>query len=97
MGSSESTERSMQEGNSSTETPIEANKKDQMVKVALVAGAFVAGAVLAGRISSLLSGAEPQKDKKKMKAPGRDGAVIYRDDFEGDPAKYFKSLRNMDK
>lgn len=95
MGSSESTERSMQEGNSSTETPIEANKKDQIVKVAVAVAA--AGVLVAWGISSLLSGAEPEKDKKTMKAPGRDGAVIYRDDFEGDPASYFKSLRNKDK
>ncbi|PSS28958.1 Regulator of nonsense transcripts 3B like [Actinidia chinensis var. chinensis] len=53
----------------------------------------VAGAMLLGwGLSKIVTGSDEKRDRKKMKAPGKN-SVIYRDDFERDPTGYFRSLR----
>ncbi|KAL3501531.1 hypothetical protein ACH5RR_035980 [Cinchona calisaya] len=43
----------------------------------------------------LFGGSGSSNKRKKMKAPGRDYS-IFRDDFEHDPASYFRDLRKID-
>ncbi|OMO72083.1 hypothetical protein COLO4_27839 [Corchorus olitorius] len=58
------------------------------------AGLAVAGAIIvACCVAGLLSGSEASSSRKTMKAPGRNYR-IFRDDFEDDPADYFRRLRD---
>ena len=68
--------------------------KDEVIGTATAtAVSVVAGAILLGwGLSKIVTGSEEKSDRKKMKAPGKD-SLIYRDDFERDPAGYFRSLR----
>lgn len=58
------------------------------------AGAIAVLAAVAWGIASLVSGSISTSggQRKTMKAPGRNQR-IYRDDFQRDPASYFKGLR----
>lgn len=64
-------------------------------KAAKIVGAAVGFATFIGCVASMLSaGAEATTaDRKMMKAPGKQGERIYRDDFEKDPSDYFRNLR----
>ncbi|KAL7252541.1 hypothetical protein ACSBR1_007159 [Camellia fascicularis] len=56
------------------------------------AGMALAGLGLATLASSSSSGSEQKGSKKLMKAPGAGGdSYIYRDDFERNPAGYFRN------
>ncbi|KAL6186724.1 hypothetical protein ACLB2K_042843 [Fragaria x ananassa] len=58
------------------------------------AGAIVALAAVVLVVARLLSGSSSSGgEKKTIKAPGRNNQRIKRDDFERDPASYFKNLR----
>ncbi|KAJ7953939.1 Regulator of nonsense transcripts 3B like [Quillaja saponaria] len=95
MGSSESTQNSSKhENGGGTE-----NAKNKLGKgraeAAIGAGAAVAAALVGGAIYFLSgSGSGCEKNRKTMKAPGR-GDRIYRDEFEDDPATYFRNLRKI--
>ncbi|KAL1807077.1 hypothetical protein ACET3Z_030145 [Daucus carota] len=94
MGSCESTERSRPNGDGMlTAAEIEEKRnKLEMIEAAKVAGGLVAAGVIAWGVSSLFfSGSSG--NRKMMKAPGRNG-YIYVDEFESDPARYFRSLRD---
>ena len=55
-------------------------------------GLGIAGvALLAWGVSSLFSG---ERKSRIMKAPGRPGVYISRDDFESNAAAYFRHLRS---
>ncbi|KAG6709634.1 hypothetical protein I3843_06G135400 [Carya illinoinensis] len=89
MGSSESTQNDMKNKEDS----------DSYAKAAKVAGAVAAGVgVLAGAVALLSTVGSEQPGataaKKTMKAPGRQGTRMYRDDFEDNPKDYFRGLRN---
>ncbi|KAE8657400.1 Nop14, putative isoform 1 [Hibiscus syriacus] len=58
------------------------------VGAALAVGLVVGGFKLLGSSSD----EKTVKDKKTMKAPGRNYRIV-RDDFEHDPASYFRDLR----
>ena len=74
------------------EEKSKADPDDDKVSQYAAIGLGVAGAALvAWGVSSLFSG---EKTSKMMKAPGRPGVVIPRDDFVSDPAAYFRNLRN---
>lgn len=63
-------------------------------KAAKIVGAVVGFATFIGCVASLLSAdSETTGDRKMMKAPGKQGERIYRDEFEKDPFKYFRDLR----
>ena len=67
-------------------------------KAATAVAAGIGLAALALGIAALAWGSvsdepEPQDDRKKMKAPGRNGELIYKDDFQRDPSGYFRQLR----
>ncbi|KAL3501527.1 hypothetical protein ACH5RR_035976 [Cinchona calisaya] len=72
-----------------------------MSKVASVAAAagigIVAGIGIAAwgvfKIFESVS-SESEDSRKKMKAPGSNGQIMYRDDFESDTASYFRELRS---
>ncbi|KAJ7953940.1 Regulator of nonsense transcripts 3B like [Quillaja saponaria] len=85
MGSSESTQNSSERENGLGKERAEAS---------IGAGAAVAAALVGGAIY-LLSGSSSssEKDRETMKPPGRPGERIYRDEFEKDPATYFRNLR----
>ena len=92
MGSCESTERSSPNGDGLlTAAEIEEKRKKEITEAAKVAGGLVAAGVIAWGVSSLFSSGS-SGNRKMMKAPGRNG-YIYRDDFESNPAGYFRSLR----
>jgi hypothetical protein len=57
-------------------------------KVAAVVTAI--GLLVCGFASLSSSGTEA--GRKKMKAPGQNDKIIYRDVFEGDPKTYFRDL-----
>ncbi|KAJ8774583.1 hypothetical protein K2173_017029 [Erythroxylum novogranatense] len=57
-----------------------------------VAGAVAGTAALVSTILYAASGSDSTKNKKTMKAPGRDERML-RADFEKDPAEYFRDLR----
>ncbi|KAL3501528.1 hypothetical protein ACH5RR_035977 [Cinchona calisaya] len=60
-----------------------------MLKVAAGIGIAAWGvSKIFGSVSS-----ESEDSRKEMKAPGRDGKIIYRDDFQRDIASYFRQLR----
>ncbi|KAL5993799.1 hypothetical protein ACLOJK_038156 [Asimina triloba] len=64
----------------------------------LTIGAVAGTALLAWGAYRLLS-SDPfpdpgEKDKKKMKQPGRKGRSMYRDDFEENPKDYFRRLHD---
>lgn len=63
---------------------------------AIATGAVAGAALLAYGLSRLVSGSgsesEPKQKGKTMKAPGRGGEQILRDDFARDPKAYFKDL-----
>ena len=69
------------------------NKKndDSAGHEGVAGGAVVAGVLLAGLAIAVLSGSGSKSKRKTMKAPGR-STRIFRDDFEGDPASYFRDL-----
>ena len=96
MGSSESTVGS----NGSTSTAGSSQSTETEGKVSYgtkVATAAVTGiGLLAGAAAAMssLSGSETDEtNRKKMKAPGRNNKVIYRDEFTGDPEGYFRDFR----
>ncbi|KAF5751045.1 hypothetical protein HS088_TW02G00055 [Tripterygium wilfordii] len=91
----------------STEKPKAGEDSGNKVYKTAIIGGLLAGAVLVGcgiaaLVAVISSGSglddedEVHEDKKTMKAPGRDYR-IYRDDFEEDPATYFRNLRNLRK
>ncbi|KAJ7953942.1 Regulator of nonsense transcripts 3B like [Quillaja saponaria] len=89
MGSSESTQNSSNRENGNGKE----NAENRFGKES--AGASIGAAVaisLVGGVIYLLSGSGSEKSRKTMKAPGRDYR-IFRDDFEDDPAAYFRDLR----
>ncbi|KAG2703561.1 hypothetical protein I3760_06G144000 [Carya illinoinensis] len=91
MGSSESTQNDMKNKEDS----------DSYAKAAKVAGAVAAGVgVLAGAVAllSIVGSEQPGAiaDKKTMKAPGRQGTRMYRDDFTKDTKGYFHQLHRDD-
>lgn len=93
MGCCESTERSSPKGDGLFSTiEIEKEKKKEMVQAAKVAGALVVVGLVAWGVLSLFSSGS-SRNKKVMKAPGKNG-YIFREDFENDPRSYFKSLRD---
>ncbi|XVF03152.1 hypothetical protein REPUB_Repub04eG0236200 [Reevesia pubescens] len=55
------------------------------------AGLALAGVFLACCVAGLVSSSGASISKKTMKAPGRNYR-IFRDDFEDDPASYFRDL-----
>ncbi|KAK9934984.1 hypothetical protein M0R45_022103 [Rubus argutus] len=64
-------------------------------EAAVAAGAIAVLAAVAWGIARLVSGSTSTSEgqmKKTMKAPGRN-VRINRDDFQRDPASYFKGLR----
>lgn len=65
---------------------------DASETVKLSGGAIVAGVLLAGLAIAVLSGSRSKFKRKTMKAPRR-STCIFRDDFEVDPASYFRDLR----
>ncbi|CAN1838751.1 hypothetical protein LINPERHAP1_LOCUS35544 [Linum perenne] len=67
------------------------NSSELTTRDKVIAGVAVVGAAaLAYGISKLFSGSG---ERKTMVAPGRgDGARIFRDVFEKDPASYFRNL-----
>lgn len=93
MGASESSQSSRnQEG---TENGGAESKSDNEVsKAAVVAGAIAGLAAVACGVAGLVSGSTSTSggDRKTMKAPGRNERID-RDEFERDPASYFKGLR----
>jgi hypothetical protein len=60
---------------------------------AKVAAGVVTGIGLLACAAAALSSSGTEADRKQMKAPGQYNKIIYRDDFEGDPKKYFDDLR----
>ncbi|KAB1207126.1 hypothetical protein CJ030_MR7G011447 [Morella rubra] len=64
-----------------------------------VASAVAAASVLAATCGAiaLMSGSETTTNKKTMKAPGGNGAIMNRDDFEKDPKGYFSANRDRNK
>ncbi|KAL6187821.1 hypothetical protein ACLB2K_039216 [Fragaria x ananassa] len=85
MGASESRESSRQEGG-----------ENAGAIVALAAAAIAGLAAVVLVVARLLSGSSSSGgEKKTMKAPGRNNQRIKRDDFERDPASYFKKLRKV--
>ncbi|KAA0034481.1 hypothetical protein E5676_scaffold475G00210 [Cucumis melo var. makuwa] len=64
-------------------------------KAAKIVGAVVGFATFIGCVASMLSSADSETagDRKMMKAPGKHGEEMYRDEFEKDPSKYFRDLR----
>lgn len=89
MGSHESKDISGH-GNSSSKTEIKKDREDDIVKA--VAAVAVGVIVVWGIIKIFAGDSESRTDRKIMKAPGRN-YYIYRDDFEDDPASYFRDLR----
>ncbi|KAK1268304.1 hypothetical protein QJS04_geneDACA005297 [Acorus gramineus] len=80
-------------------------RKEKLKNVALTVAAVAGGALLLWGASRLVSGLcggvldgtetlAKEKNKKMMKAPGRDNYYIARDDFESDPKEYFSDTRN---
>ena len=66
---------------------------DSENKAATIAKCAVAVLGVAVAICGLISGSSGSKtDRKTMKAPARNHR-IFRDDFERDPAAYFRNLR----
>lgn len=84
-------------GNGSKPEPEEkkSSAKDLVKAAVTVAGAVVAVAGVAWTVLSLFSSesSDESEDRKVMKAPGKSGATMFRDDFENDPKSYFKGLR----
>ncbi|CAL5363188.1 unnamed protein product [Camellia sinensis] len=71
-------------------------REEAMKTAGAVAGMAFAGLGLAmlASSSSSSSGSEQKGSKKLMKAPGAGGdSYIYRDDFERNPAGYFRNNR----
>jgi hypothetical protein len=96
MGGSESTMGS--NGSTSTAGSSQSTETEEKVSYGTkVAAAAVTGiGLLAGAAAavSLLSGSETDEtNRKKMKAPGRNNEVIYRDEFTSNPKRYFQELR----
>ena len=81
-------------GNGESTQPRAPSEEEDLSHKETAKTAFaVAGAMLLGwGLSKMVTGSEEKSDRKKMKAPGKD-SLIYRDDFERDPAGYFRSLR----
>ncbi|KAK4263624.1 hypothetical protein QN277_029013 [Acacia crassicarpa] len=59
------------------------------VALAAAAAIGIAGAVLGFGSSSSSS----SETRKTMKAPGKNGEIMFRDDFEKDPQAYFSNSR----
>ncbi|CAL9030720.1 unnamed protein product [Prunus brigantina] len=93
MGANESREGS---GNNEENGGDLRNDKADLSTGALAAGAVAGAALLAYGLSRLVSGSgsesEPKQKGKTMKAPGRGGEQILRNDFARDPKAYFKDL-----
>lgn len=87
MGSSESTQNKKNNGWGGQLVDDDASEKAMAVGGAIVA----AGLIVCG-LTALLSGSGTTSNRKTMKAPGRN-ASIFRDDFENNPAAYFRDLR----
>ncbi len=73
-------------GSQSTETQVWVS---YWAKVAAVA---FAGICLLKFAAAALSSSGTEAGRKKMKAPGQNDKIIYRDVFEGDPKTYFRDL-----
>jgi hypothetical protein len=86
MGSSESSQNCKKKGD------LAVREDDASETIELSGGAVVAGVLLAGVAIAGLAYLVTRNDRKTMKAPGRSDR-IFRDDFEGDPASYFRDLR----
>jgi hypothetical protein len=68
-------------------------RMDAATDAVMAIGAVAGLGLAAWGMSKLLESAPEDSDNRKtMKAPGRE-YKIYRDDFERDPASYFRSLR----
>ncbi|GMI99854.1 hypothetical protein HRI_003654700 [Hibiscus trionum] len=65
---------------------------EKAAAAAAAAAALVVGGLVALGVSVLASASGASTSKKTMKAPGRNDR-IFRDDFERDPATYFRDLR----
>ncbi|KAI4386428.1 hypothetical protein MLD38_004360 [Melastoma candidum] len=90
MGVCESKERSnngSDSGGEVTSWRVEDRRPDA-VDIAVGVGLAV---VVAGLGLYVMS----RMDRKTMKAPGRSHYRMYRDDFEDDPAGYFRGLRRI--
>lgn len=87
MGSNESSQKYNNNDNSTGHEDVASET------VNLSGGAVVAGVLLAGIAIAVLAGSGTNTSRKTMKAPGRSTTRIFRDDFEGDPASYFRDLR----
>ncbi|KAL8102975.1 hypothetical protein AgCh_027491 [Apium graveolens] len=74
---------------------MKSSTKDMIVTAVTVAGAVAAVAGVAWSVLSLFSSesSDESDDRKIMKAPGKNGATMYRDDFASDPKSYFRDLR----
>jgi hypothetical protein len=59
---------------------------------AKVAAGVVTGIGLLACAAAALSSSGTEADRKKMKAPGQDNKIIYRDDFAKDPKAYFRDV-----
>ncbi|GFY88760.1 hypothetical protein Acr_06g0007000 [Actinidia rufa] len=81
-------------GNGESAQPRAAREEEDLAhKETAKTALAVAGAMLLGwGLSKIVTGSGEKSGRKKMKAPGKD-SFIYRDDFERDPAGYFRSLR----
>ncbi|KAL6969679.1 hypothetical protein U1Q18_029386 [Sarracenia purpurea var. burkii] len=72
-------------------------RKKKIEETVMIGAGVVAGAALVGFLMYGLASASGEKGKKKMmKAPGRGGSYILRDEFEEAPAAYFRNLRHDD-
>ncbi|OMO93528.1 hypothetical protein CCACVL1_06444 [Corchorus capsularis] len=90
MGCKESTERRRNNADGTENGDLECctGSTEMATGLAVAAGAVILVCCVAG----LLSGSEASSSRKTMKAPGRNYR-IFRDDFEDDPAGYFRRLR----
>jgi predicted RNA methylase len=59
-----------------------------------VLAAVATGIGLLACAAAALSSSGTEADRKKMKAPGQNNKIIYRDVFEVDPKTYFRDLHN---
>ena len=87
MGSSESKNQ-----NSTSDENLEESSEVGLGRAGVIAAGVAVLAAGVAAASLLGSSSSSSSDRKTMKAPGRDGRID-RDDFERDPASYFRDLR----
>ncbi|KDP41341.1 hypothetical protein JCGZ_15748 [Jatropha curcas] len=66
--------------------------KNEGSGLGMLLGAVVGVAAIAYGIAEIVSKPSSGSSRKTMKAPGKDGR-IFRDEFEKDPAAYFRNNR----